>query len=100
MLPAAQVAAQVTAQQQLHPTATVLLLLRYPSPQLSREQHRSLRPAACQGQTLFLFLVLLLGHLCSLQRCHPQWESLQLVQQHHMAQLAAAALPKGQRGVR
>lgn len=64
MLPAAQ----VTAQQQLHPTAMVLLLLRYPSPHLSREQHRSLRPAACQGQTLSLFLVLLLGCLCSLQR--------------------------------
>lgn len=34
-------------------------------------------------------------------RCHPQWDSLQLLQQHHRAQpaaAAAAALPRGPEG--
>lgn len=61
-------AAKVTAQQQLHPTAMVLLLLRYPS-HPSREQPRPLWPAACQ--TLSPFLALLLGCVCSLQRSSP-----------------------------
>lgn len=90
MLPAAQ----VTAQQQLYPTAMVLLFLRFPSPHLSREQHRPLWPAACRGQTLSPFLALLLGCLW----CHPQWDSLQLAQQHHMAQPVAAGLPQGPEG--
>lgn len=84
MLPAAQ----VRAQQQSHPTAMGLLLLR--SPLASSLSWADLSP---------LFGLAARISLLSAEQqppCHPQWDSLQLSQQHHGAQTAAAAaLPQG-----
>lgn len=84
-------AAQVTAQQQSHPTAMGLLLLRYPSPHLSREQHRPPLASSLSGADL----VPLLGPAAGMSVLpaeqqpprHPQWDSLQLGQQHHRPRL-------------
>lgn len=63
MLPAAQ----VTAQQHLHPATMVLLLLRYPSPHPIRELHSPFQPAACWNLASSSFLALLPGCLYFLQ---------------------------------